>query len=69
MLSGCRVRPVPPPEATEKYFLPSLEALLLVGAGDGVLEAGGVGGVTGDGDVDAFSCHMMATPSRTSSAP
>ena len=22
MLSGCRVRPVPPPEATEKYFLP-----------------------------------------------
>ena len=21
-LSGCRVRPVPPPEATEKYFLP-----------------------------------------------
>ena len=22
MLSGCNVRPVPPPEATEKYFLP-----------------------------------------------
>ena len=22
MLSGCSVRPVPPPEATEKYFLP-----------------------------------------------
>ena len=23
LLSGCRVRPVPPPEATEKYFLPA----------------------------------------------
>ena len=37
-----------------EVLLASLEALLLVGASDGVLEARGVGGVTGDRDVDVL---------------
>ena len=57
MLSGCRVRPVPPPEATEKYFLPFSYALLLVGTCNRVLESGRVGGVTSDGNVNAFLPH------------
>ena len=33
MLSGCKVRPVPPPDATEKYFLPcSIHSFLYVPA-------------------------------------
>src|SRR3989339_471127 len=33
ILSGCKVRPVPPPEATEKYFLPcSMHSFLYVPA-------------------------------------
>ena len=39
------------------------DAFLLVGTCDGVLEASGVGGVTGDGDVHAFlphHCHAFA---------
>ena len=32
-------------------------ALFLIGAGDGMLEAGGVGGVTGDGDINALMVH------------
>ena len=34
-----------------------LDALLLIGAGHGVLEAGGVGGVAGDGHVHALVMH------------
>ncbi len=34
-----------------------LVAPLLIGAGDGMLEAGGVGGVTGDGDADILQLH------------
>ena len=40
-----------------EVLLASLEALLLVGARGGVLEACGVGGVTGDGDVDVLVPH------------
>ena len=40
-----------------EVLLASLEALLLVGASDGVLEARGVGGVTGDRDVDVLVPH------------
>ena len=60
MLSGCSVRPVPPPEATEKP-LTLLDAFLLIGTGHGVLEAGGVGGVAGDGHIHPSWC-MIATP-------
>ncbi len=57
MLSGCSVRPVPPPEATEKILLALLDAFFFVGAGDRVLEAGRVGRVAGDRNVDAFQVH------------
>ena len=40
-----------------EVLLASLDALLLVGASDGVLEARGVGGVTGDRDVDVLVPH------------
>ena len=40
-----------------EVLLASLEALLLVGASDGVLEARRVGGVTGDRDVDVLVPH------------
>ena len=59
---------MPPPDATEKYFLPLLDAFLLVGACNRMLEAGGVGGVAGDGASTPSKC-MIATPSRTSSQP
>ena len=52
MLSGRKVRPVPPPDATEKYFLPfsthSSYMYLLP-----MLEMGRVGGVTANGNVYA----------------
>ena len=38
-----------------------LHALLLVGAGNGMLEAGGVGGVTGDGNVNTLVTHDSNT--------
>ena len=40
-----------------EVLLALLHALLLVGAGHGVLEPGGVGGVAGDGHVHAFEVH------------
>ena len=40
-----------------EVLLASLDALLLIGASDGVLEARGVGGVTGDRDVDVLVPH------------
>jgi len=40
-----------------EVLLAHLDAFLLVGAGDRMLEAGGVGGVAGDGDVDALLVH------------
>ena len=40
-----------------EILLALLDALFLVRAGDRVLEAGGVGGVAGDGDVNAFLVH------------
>ena len=40
-----------------EILLALLNALFLVGAGDGVLEAGRVGGVTGDGDVHTLGMH------------
>ena len=40
-----------------EVLLALLDAFLLIGAGDGMLEAGGVGGVAGDGDVNALKVH------------
>ena len=40
-----------------EVLLALLHTLLLIGARDRVLEAGGVGGVAGDGDVDALEVH------------
>ena len=40
-----------------EVLLAHLDAFLLVGASDRMLEAGRVGGVAGDGDVDAFLVH------------
>src|SRR5699024_4063634 len=40
-----------------EVLLAVLDGPLLVGAGDQVLEAGGVGGVAGDGDLDALHLH------------
>ncbi len=40
-----------------EVLLALLDALLLVGAGNGVLEPGGVGGVAGDGHVHALVMH------------
>src|SRR5699024_1648362 len=40
-----------------EVLLALLNALLLVSAGNRVLEAGGVGGVAGDGNVHAFLVH------------
>ena len=40
-----------------EVLLASLDALLLIGASDGVLETRGVGGVTGDRDVDVLVPH------------
>ena len=54
--------------SNREVLLACIGALLLVGACNRVLETGRVGGVAGDG-ISAPSCHMMATPSRTSSAP
>ena len=62
MLSGCRVRPVPPPDATEKYFLPasSLSFLYVPATGCwnlvGLVELPVI-------DTSTFSFHMIATPS------
>ena len=44
-----------------EVLLTLLDALLLVGACNGVLEAGGVGGVTGDGNVNTFLVHDSDT--------
>ena len=68
MLSGCKVLPVPPPEATEKYFLPcSIHSFLYVAATGcwkrvGLVELPVI-------DTSTPSRCMIATPSRTSSAP
>ena len=68
MLSGCKVRPVPPPDATEKYFLPcSIHSFLYVPATGcwkrvGLVELPVI-------DTSTPSLCMIATPSRTSSAP
>ena len=40
-----------------EVLLALLDALLLVGAGNGMLETGGVGGVAGDGNVHALVVH------------
>ena len=40
-----------------EVLLALLDALLLVSAGDRMLDTGGVGGVAGDGDVNAFQMH------------
>ena len=40
-----------------EVLLAGLHALLLVGAGNGMLEAGGVGGVTGNGNVNTLVTH------------
>ena len=40
-----------------EVLLTLLDALFLVSAGNGVLETGGVGGVTGDGNVHALVVH------------
>ena len=40
-----------------EVLLALLDALLLIGAGHGVLEAGGVGGVAGDGHIHALVVH------------
>ena len=40
-----------------ELLLALLDALLLVGACNGMLEAGGVGGVTGDGNVNTLVTH------------
>ena len=40
-----------------EILLALLDALLLIGAGHGMLEAGGVGGVAGDGHVHALMVH------------
>ena len=40
-----------------EILLTSLDALLLVGTCDGMLEAGGVGGVAGDGNIHALMPH------------
>ena len=40
-----------------EILLALLDALLLVSAGNGMLETGGVGGVTGDGNVHALLVH------------
>ena len=61
MLSGCSVRPVPPPEATEKYFLPLLKTFFLVSTCYRMLETCRVGGVTCDGNVYAFFPHDCYT--------
>ena len=61
MLSGCRVRPVPPPDATEKYFLPCFDSLLLVSTCYRMLESGRVGGVTGNGNVYVLLPHDSNT--------
>ena len=68
MLSGCNVRPVPPPEATEKYFLPcSIHSFLYVPATGcwkrvGFVELPVI-------DTSTPSLCMIATPSVTSLAP
>ena len=68
MLSGCNVLPVPPPEATEKYFLPaSILSFLYVPATGcwnlvGFVEFPVI-------DTSTSSNHMIATPSLTSFAP
>ena len=40
-----------------EILLALLDALLLVGAGHGMLEACGVGGITGDGHIHALAVH------------
>ena len=40
-----------------EVLLPLLDAFLLIGAGHGMLEPGGVGGVAGDGHVHALGVH------------
>ena len=51
-----------------EVLLPLLDAFLLIGAGHGMLEPGGVGELPVM-DTSTPSACMMATPSRTSSAP
>ena len=43
-----------------EVLLALLDAFLLIGTGNGMLEAGGVGGVAGDGNVDALGVHDLS---------
>ena len=68
MLSGCSVRPVPPPEATEKYFLPfSRHSFLYVPATGCWKRVGFVELPVIETSTPSF--HMIATPSGTLFAP
>ena len=57
MLSGCRGTTRATAGSNGEILLTHLDAFLFVGACNRVLETGGVGGVTGDGDVNAFLVH------------
>ena len=68
MLSGWRVRPVPPPDATEKYFLPASVLSFLYVPATGCWNL--VGFVEFPVmETSTFSFHMIATPSGTEFAP
>ena len=57
MLSGCRGTTRAAAGGHGEVLLALLDALFLVGAGNGMLEAGGVGGVASDGNVHALVVH------------
>ena len=68
MLSGCNVLPVPPPEATENYFLPASFLSFLY------VPATGCWNLVGFVELPVIetstsSIHIIATPSLTSFAP
>ena len=62
------VRPVPPPDATEKYGLPASTRSFLYVPATGCWKRVGLVELPVM-EMSTFSFHMMATPSRTSSAP
>ena len=68
ILSGWRVRPVPPPDATEKYGLPARTRSFLYVPATGCWKRVGFVELPVI-DTSTFSFQRMATPSRTSSAP
>lgn len=61
MLSGCSVRPVPPPEATEKYFFAVLNSPFFISTCHRMLETSGVGGVAGNRNIYTFMAHNCNT--------